>query len=116
MDDDHLGPRLQHLERGGSGRRAHQALHQTPESPPPGLGLLKQRFARPALIDRHEVEERDDRRAGGAPPVHEQGAALRQHAAGDDLRQGELAGIEDGRAGHRVEHHQQARACRFHEQ
>src|SRR2546426_3479505 len=43
-----------------------------------------------------------------APPVDEQGAALRQHAAGDDLRQVQAPGVEHDRAGHRVKDQQRS--------
>ena len=48
--------------------------------------------------------------------MDEKGAALRQNAAGNDLRQVQAMGIEDHRASHRVKNHQQARARRFHEE
>src|SRR5438128_2975869 len=117
MDHDHVGPRLQDLERGRLGRRAYQALHQASEPLLLGVGLLEQRWVRPPLLARLEIVERDDRspRPRG-PPVDEQRAALWQHAARDDLPQARSPRIEDGRAGHRVEDQQQARPRRFHEE
>ena len=48
--------------------------------------------------------------------MDEKAAALRQNAAGNDLRQVQSVGIEDDGTGHRVKNHQQARARRFHEE
>src|SRR6266571_1192924 len=55
VDDDHVGPRLQDLQRGGLGSSAHQALHQATQPLLLGLGLLEQRLVRPPLGACHEI-------------------------------------------------------------
>ena len=115
VDHDHVWTRLQNSQLDPAGHGACQALHQATQPPFRRPALLEQPFVRPPLVARHQIVQRDHRRPGGAPPVDEQGAALGQDAAGDDLREAQAPGIEDDGAGHWVKDQQQARARCFHE-
>ena len=60
VQDDHLGPGLEHLESGALGGAADDTLYQATQPLLLGLGLLEQRFVHPPLVAR--------RRDRTAPP------------------------------------------------
>ena len=91
-------------------------MHEPAQAAAFRFGLLKKRLTHPPLRPGDEIIERDDRRPALALAVHEQRPRLWQHASRHHFRQGQAPGVEEDRAGDRIEDEQETRARRLHEQ